>query len=133
MQVDLANGVGADQFGQLFAEELGLVLEVDPTNEQQVLQAYTDAGLPAHVTGTVTADAKISISVKNAQQISGGTTSVECLNVLLSMQAVVSINHAAIAALSSLYRQGFQHAVNMLAVLSAQKFRPTSCPVADSC
>ena len=71
LQVDLASGAGADEFGQLFAEELGLLLEVDPTSEQQVLQAYTDAGLPAHVIGTVTADAQISISVHSAQQISG--------------------------------------------------------------
>lgn len=87
MQVDLASGAAADQFGHLFAEELGLVLEVDPTNEQQVLQAYTHAGLPAHIIGTVTADAKISISVNSAQQISGRATSVKSLNMLLSMQA----------------------------------------------
>ena len=89
MQVDLVSGAASDQFGQLFAEELGLVLEVDATNEQQVLQAYTDAGLPAHVIGTVIADPKISISVNNAQQISGGVTSVECLCVPSSMQAVI--------------------------------------------
>lgn len=72
VQVDLGSGRAADQFGQLFAEELGLVLEVAPAHEQQVLQAYTDAGLPARVIGTVTADAEISISVNEAQQISGG-------------------------------------------------------------
>lgn len=109
VQVDLASGAGADQFGQLFAEELGLVLEVNPTDEQQVLQAYTDAGLPAHVIGTVTADAKISISVNKSQQISGGTA--EGLNMLLAMQ---HITHAAIAAVSSLSCQGIsaccQHA-----------------------
>lgn len=80
MQVDLASDTAADHFGQLFAEELGLVLEVEPSNEQQVLQAYTDAGLPAHVIGSVTADAKIDISVNSAQQISGGAAAAECLN-----------------------------------------------------
>ncbi|KAL3143377.1 hypothetical protein ABBQ38_002205 [Trebouxia sp. C0009 RCD-2024] len=73
IQVDLGSGRAADQFGQLFAEELGLVLEVAPAHEQQVVQAYTDAGLPARVIGTVTADAEISISVNDAQQISGST------------------------------------------------------------
>lgn len=75
VQVDLGSGRAADQFGQLFAEELGLVLEVAPAHEQQVVQAYTDAGLPARVIGTVTADAEISISVNDAQQISGGVIS----------------------------------------------------------
>lgn len=80
MQVDLASDTAADHFGQLFAEELGLVLEVEPSNEQQVLQAYTDAGLPAHIIGSVTADAKIDISVNSAQQISGEAAAAECLN-----------------------------------------------------
>lgn len=102
MQVDLAGGAGADQIGHLFAEELGLVLEVDPTSEQQVLQAYTDAGLPAHVIGTVTADAKISIAVNSEQQISGGAAAVHRLNVQLSMQAVgavMQLQHVVVAPL----------------------------------
>lgn len=80
MQVDLASDAATDHFGHLFAEELGLLLEVDPADEQQVLQAYTDAGLPAHAIGSVTADAHISISTGGAQQISGGATAAECLN-----------------------------------------------------
>lgn len=88
MQVDLASGAAGDQFGQLFGEELGLVIEVAAANEQQVVQAYTDAGLPAHVIGTVTADAEISISVNGAQQISGGVTDVQCVSAPPSMWPV---------------------------------------------
>ena len=71
MQVDLACSSKSDEFGHLFAEELGLVLEVAPENEQQVLEAYTQAGLTAHTIGSVTADPQISISVHGTQQVSG--------------------------------------------------------------
>lgn len=82
LQVDLGSGGAGDQFGQLFAEELGLVLEVAAADEQQVLQAYTDAGLPARVIGTVTADAEISISANDARQISGKASRPACAHVL---------------------------------------------------
>ena len=36
---------GSDAFGALFAEELGLVLEVAPEQEAAVLAAYRDAGI----------------------------------------------------------------------------------------
>ena len=71
VQVDLTCSSKSDEFGHLFAEELGLVLEVTPENEQQVLEAYTQAGLTAHTIGGVTTDAQISISVHGTQQISG--------------------------------------------------------------
>ena len=71
VQVNLACSSTSDEFGHLFAEELGLVLEVTPDNEQQVLEAYTQAGLTAHTIGGVTTDAQISISVHGTQQISG--------------------------------------------------------------
>ncbi len=71
VQVDLACSSKSDEFSHLFAEELGLVLEVAPENEQQVLEAYTQAGLTAHTIGGVTTDAQISISVHGTQQISG--------------------------------------------------------------
>lgn len=112
MQVDLASGAAADHFGQFFAEELGLVLEVDPSNEQQVLQAYTDAGLPVHVIGSVIADAKIDISVNSAQQISGGATAPECLS---TSYCQCRLRLAALAALWSSCRQRTQHAAKMLA------------------
>ena len=71
MQVNLACSSKSNEFGHLFAEELGLVLEVAPENEQQVLEAYTQAGLTAHAIGGVTADAQISVSVHGTQHISG--------------------------------------------------------------
>ena len=36
---------GGDSFGALFAEELGLVLEVAPEQEAVVLAAYREAGI----------------------------------------------------------------------------------------
>lgn len=71
MQVNLACSSQSDEFGHLFAEELGLVLEVAPENEQQVLEAYTQAGLTAHTIGDVTTEAQISISVHGTRQVSG--------------------------------------------------------------
>ena len=71
VQVNLAGSSGSDHFGDLFAEELGLVLEVAPENEQQVMEAYSQAGLTAHPIGRVTSDAQISISVQDSRQISG--------------------------------------------------------------
>ena len=71
MQVNLSGAANSDEFGHLFAEELGLVVEVSQVDEQQVLQAYTQAGLTAHAIGHVTTDAQISISVQDKQQISG--------------------------------------------------------------
>ena len=72
LQVDLAGSSDSDHFGHLFAEELGLVLEVAPENEQQVLEAYRQAGLTATSIGDVTTDTQISISVHGTQQIAGG-------------------------------------------------------------
>ena len=72
-QVDLRDEAAGNQFGQLFAEELGLVLEVAAQDEQAVVQAYTQAGLTAQPIGSVTQNAQISISVNGTQQISGGS------------------------------------------------------------
>ena len=71
LQVDLAGSPDSDHFGHLFAEELGLVLEVAAENEQQVLEAYRQAGLTANPIGSVTTDTQISISVHGTQQIAG--------------------------------------------------------------
>ena len=92
-QVNLAHGAASDQFGQLFAEELGLVLEVAPEHEEQVVQAYTDAGLAVQAIGTVTQDAQISISVNDELQISGTAMLVVCMHWLL--QAMCSLAHSA--------------------------------------
>ena len=69
-QVNLPSEGNSD-IGTLFAEELGLVLEVSPDNEQQVVQAYQKAGLVAHSIGSVTSDASISIAVDDDPQIAG--------------------------------------------------------------
>ena len=72
VQVDLGEGSSdSDPFGHLFAEELGLVLEASPENEQQVLQAYTQAGLMPRVIGSVTQEPHITISVQGTHYISG--------------------------------------------------------------
>lgn len=79
LQVDLKDGPASDQFGQLFAEELGLVLEVGAQDEQEVMQAFAQAGLAAQPIGSVTQDAQISISINGTQQIAGGSTLCACL------------------------------------------------------
>ncbi len=97
MQVDLACSSKSDEFGHLFAEELGLVLEVAPENEQQVLEAYTQAGLTAHTIGGVTAEAQISISVHGTQQISGVPLGslAQSSSVLLMLSCLVLSNELA--------------------------------------
>lgn len=67
---------GNQDFGTLFAEELGLVLEVAPEHEQQVLQAYRAAGLDAHPIGRVTAEPSIAIYVDGHQQIAGQSAAI---------------------------------------------------------
>lgn len=57
--------------GTLFAEELGLVLEVAPAQRNAVLAAYSDAGVPAAVIGQVTAEAEIQVNVDGKFGISG--------------------------------------------------------------
>lgn len=57
--------------GALFAEELGLVLEVAPEYEEAVCAAYASRGLPAVALGCVAADGAVSISVGGEPSISG--------------------------------------------------------------
>lgn len=57
-------------FGSLFAEELGLVIEVTPENEAAVLSAYSSAGIPATTVGCTLADGKISLCVNNKVEVS---------------------------------------------------------------
>lgn len=68
MQADLP---GSDPLATLFAEELGLLLEVDPQHEQAVLEAYSQAGLQPTSIGSVAADSSISIAVSSEPAISG--------------------------------------------------------------
>jgi phosphoribosylformylglycinamidine synthase len=71
VQVDLP--AGGEPLATLFAEELGLLLEVAPEHEAEVLAAYADAGVSATAIGSVSAEAGISIAVGGQQQISGRT------------------------------------------------------------
>ena len=57
----------------LFAEELGLVLEVAPEDEAAVLAAYAAAGVPAAAIGATASGQDVSLSVGGARQV-GGTT-----------------------------------------------------------
>lgn len=57
----------------LFAEELGLVIEVRPELEAEVLAAYKAAGVPAAAIGSSSADAAVSISVGGQQVVASST------------------------------------------------------------
>jgi len=72
-QVDLAAASGEHAtLASLFAEELGLVLEVAPRNEADVLRAYESAGVSVRSVGWVTESPQIEISVAGEPGISGG-------------------------------------------------------------
>eukprot|EP00891_Asterochloris_glomerata_P009825 jgi/Astpho2/9825/fgenesh1_pm.00149_%23_37_t len=76
IQVDLpgpGNQTEDAALAALFAEELGLMLEVSPQEEQAVLEAYQQAGVPVRTVGSVTADPQVAISVDGEQQITGAT------------------------------------------------------------
>lgn len=78
VQVDLpgpGNQTEDAALAALFAEELGLMLEVSPQQEQAVLEAYQQAGVPVRTVGSVTADPQVAISVDGEQQITGQYTS----------------------------------------------------------
>lgn len=70
VSVDLPAG---DAMSALFAEELGLVLEVVAEHEAAVLQAYAAAGVPCAAIGATQAGADVSIAVGGQQQIAGTT------------------------------------------------------------
>ncbi|KAL4423911.1 hypothetical protein ABPG75_001212 [Micractinium tetrahymenae] len=70
VSVDLPAG---DAMAALFAEELGLVLEVAAENEAAVLAAYSAAGVPCSAIGSTQAGEAVSIAVGGQQQV-GGTT-----------------------------------------------------------
>ena len=74
VQVDLpgpGNQTEDAALAALFAEELGLMLEVSPQQEQAVLEAFKQAGVPVRAVGSVTADPQVAISVDGQQQITG--------------------------------------------------------------
>ena len=72
-QVDLpaAQGSHHGALAALFAEELGLLLEVAPEHEGAVRSAYEAQGLRAEAIGTVSAGRGVSISVSGQPCISG--------------------------------------------------------------
>lgn len=73
LQVDLLS-TSADRNSQLetlFAEELGLILEVASEREQEVVEAYRTAGLSIESIGEVTTSGRIEINVGGESCISG--------------------------------------------------------------
>ena len=67
---------GPDANAALFAEELSVVLEVSPENEQHVLQAYAGKNVTARTIGSVTNDGKISIKHNGAIVIDDTTANL---------------------------------------------------------
>lgn len=78
MQVDLpaAEGSPHGPLAALFAEELGLLLEVAPEQAEAVRGAYAAQGLAATPIGRVTAGREVSISVGGQPCISGARRAV---------------------------------------------------------
>ncbi|CAL6385891.1 unnamed protein product [Bathycoccus prasinos] len=67
---------GPDANAALFAEELSVVLEVSPENEQHVLQAYAGKNVTARTIGSVTNDGKVSIKHNSAIVIDDTTANL---------------------------------------------------------
>jgi phosphoribosylformylglycinamidine synthase len=66
VEVDLPV-TGADAIAALFAEELGLVLEVAPEDEERVLDTFDRAGVPCETIGRVVADPVVRVRVSNVE------------------------------------------------------------------
>ena len=66
---------GPDANAALFAEELSVVLEVSPS-EQQVLQAYAGKNVVARTIGSVTNDGKVSIKFDGKKVIDDTTANL---------------------------------------------------------
>jgi len=60
-------------FAALYAEELGLMLEVAPEHVEEVLAAYKEASVPATVIGRTVFEPQVSISVDGHREIFGQT------------------------------------------------------------
>ena len=75
VQADIKAGQesGSSELAALFAEEVGLVLEVEDSVEAEVVKAYQDAGLSATSIGRTTDEPSISIAVDSQPCISGDT------------------------------------------------------------
>lgn len=74
ISVDLKTPVGLSgreaSLGALFAEELGLVIEVDPSVETEVLEEFRSSGVPCVLIGSVLSSSEVKVSV-------GGKVEVE--------------------------------------------------------
>lgn len=70
MQVDLAEPDGGPM-AALFAEELGLVLEVSSENEAEVLSVYAEAGVPCTCIGSSTAEKTVEVTVNGKPAVKG--------------------------------------------------------------
>ncbi len=71
MDLPAAEGSPHGPLAALFAEELGLLLEVAPDQEEAVRSAYAAQGLEAAPIGRVTEGRDVSISVGGQPCISG--------------------------------------------------------------
>ena len=71
-------------YGALYAEELGLVLEVAPEDVADVQSAYEAQGLSAAAIGSTSADKGISLSVGGEASIQGAPASF--LSLLMAVQ-----------------------------------------------
>ena len=69
--IDLPQGDAADPFAALFAEELGLVLEVTPDKETDVLNAFKQAGVPCVSIGAVLEEKTVRIRIKGQPVLTG--------------------------------------------------------------
>jgi len=63
IEVDLTSGEGADPLAVLFAEELGLVLEVDSDHVAEALAMFDDRGVPCTAIGATRMDTIVSVRV----------------------------------------------------------------------
>ncbi|GBG75237.1 hypothetical protein CBR_g19873 [Chara braunii] len=65
-----------DVLAALFAEELGLVIEVDRSKEDTVLARFNEAGVPCTRIGHVSSHPTISVSIDGVEQIEGKTATL---------------------------------------------------------
>jgi phosphoribosylformylglycinamidine synthase len=63
-------------FAALFAEELGLVLEVHPDKAALVSSLFNQAGVPCSIIGSVLPEQTIDIKVTGQAAISGNTAAL---------------------------------------------------------
>ena len=97
MQADILAGASSQHgaYGALYAEELGLVLEVAPEDVAEVRSAYEAQGLSAAAIGSTSADKGISIAVGGEASIQGAAASLIPLlgrDIFMVWQALISPN-----------------------------------------